>query len=145
MTETVHECLRIEKARIVHKCLDATDVFVSANDRHVVFTDGDMLAAGLKLTIEQWNRVVEFVDSQVLGASDRDWVGDWSKVPASVNYVAKDENGWVWGCDVEMEFTGASGNKYWMGDSNGHKRLNDLRILAKNIPAEKSQVKRPGV
>lgn len=121
---------------------------VTASEEGVFFANAVNLTSGLKLTIEEWNRVVEFVDREVLQGSDKacgDWVGDWSKVPASINYVAKDPSGLVWGNPEKMTWREYENGNEWLADNEDHESLPHLNKSAERIPAEKSLVKRPGV
>lgn len=58
-----------------------------------VFGAGNQMA--LCFTVEQWNEIVEFVDTQLLQAfeDEQGWQVDWAAVPTEYKYVAVDEDG----------------------------------------------------
>lgn len=100
----------------------STDVYVSASDTHVALTDPAYPNTGLKLTIEQWNRVVEFVDTQTLGASDIQSLVDWNEIDESYKYAAVDESGEVYVFENEPS----------LEDDTWHAKGDCFQIMPKN-------------
>lgn len=76
----------------------AKTVIATANDC-VSFVFGPDHTTGMKFTLDQWNEIIQFVESQLGASGDREaekqpsWGPDWSRVPLQYNYFAIDANG----------------------------------------------------
>lgn len=116
---------------------------ITAGKAGVFFAYAGEMNSGMKFSLEEWNQVVDFVDSQIMAAHE-DWV-DWAQVPAKYIYVAADRDGQVYGYSIKPE---PDTNKYyeWFlqdGAVGANERLYGLTLPAETT-WEESLRKRPG-
>jgi len=65
---TVATALVIRRGWVDGNSCFSRPVIVMAGESGVVFSRSDNMAVGLKFTAEEWNQIVEFVDSQLMQA-----------------------------------------------------------------------------
>ena len=95
-------------------------VIVTANGQ-VRFTNGHDLNTGMKFTLDQWNEIVQFVESQLDAVGDkaqRDWEPDWSGVPQHLKYIGVDKNGKVHAYEVAPD-ADENYNEWLYGEEGG--------------------------
>lgn len=114
---------------------------VTASEEGVFFANAVNLTSGLKMTIEEWNRVVEFVDSQMLGDSERQIV-NWDEIDESYKYAAVDEDGSIF--VYRSMPTPSKKFKHWNAPITHCYKVGQSK--SKYFPSwQNSLVKRPGV
>lgn len=61
---------------------------ITAGKDGVFFATADQMNNGVSFSLDEWERLVEFVGSQVL--ADGGWQPDWESIDDAYKYVAKD-------------------------------------------------------
>lgn len=141
--ETVQVALLLKDTVVTNHEVNKT-VIVTANG-HVTFTNAYNLTSGMKFSPEQWNEIVEFVDSQLMDELENQghWVPDWSKIDEEYKFVAADKSGAVYAFDVEPDLAIREG--VWICGIGGNYFTNlDIKTPG-NIDWTQSLVTRPGV
>lgn len=115
---------------------------ITADSEYVFFAYPDDMRVGLKMKIEEWNRVVEFVDSQIIDKSEKGWNVDWSKIDANYKYVAADRNGYVFAYREEPYWDDFYGKWFSKNDLSDFFDLESFNNTC-SVPPEESLIKRP--
>lgn len=89
-------------------------IIITAGENGVCFTDPENMTQGLKFSVEEWNVIVEFVDTQLLGSVEpQAFEPDWESVPSNFNYYGIDSSGQ--GCYFESKPQLGIYNDEWYG------------------------------
>lgn len=118
----------------------AKTVIATANDC-VSFVFGPDHTTGMKFTLDQWNEIVQFVESQLAPVVEEtpSWV-DWSRIDEKYNFVAVDEDRTVWVYNAKPYII-ASEEIWVCGKEGEFSRL--LVLPPANIDWTQSLIKRP--
>jgi len=118
---------------------------ITANGQ-VTFVFGPSNDFSVKFSLDQWNEIVQFVESQLDAVGDKaqpSWV-NWSEVPSDHNYVAGDENRKVYSYQDKPIRTPMEGMWVCGVDGSGVDILDHV-TLPQSISWQKSLCVRPSM